>query len=148
MMSTVNEKVRHGERFRHEYHYDFAYSTSLDLECAAVLPVPYDCLPDLIDPPEPAEGHTDDSITILARNLPLESCFACGEPARWCYYENPYAPIPREHGGPSWLPPYFCDDCAPRNVTLLALRNSPRAGIRCYDNAHDQPVPPSQPPLN
>ena len=148
MMSTVKEKVRRGERFRHEYDYDYDYSTSLDLECVAVLPAPYDHLPDLIDPPEPAEGHTDDFITILARNLPLESCFTCGEPARWCYYANPYTRIPRELGSFTWLPPFFCDACAPRNVTLLALRNSPRAGTRCYDNAHDQPVPPSQPPLN
>ena len=114
----------------------------------AVLPAPYDCLPELVGLLESAEGHTDDFITIVARNLPLESCCTCGKPALWCYYENPYAQIPRERGGSSWLPPYFCDDCAPRNVTLLALRNSPRAGIRCYDDVYDLPIPPSQPPLN
>ena len=150
MMHNVGETIRPGELFRHKYgyDYDYVYNTSLELECVDVLPAPYDCLPELIGLPESAEGHTDDFITIVARNLPLESCFTCGEPARWCYYDNPYAQIPREYSGSSWLPPYFCDDCAPRNVTLLALRNSPRAGIRCYDVVYDQPIPPSQPPLN
>ena len=110
--------------------------------------MPYCCIPELIDPPEPAEGHTDDFITIVARNLPLERCFTCEAPARWCYYENPYALVPREHGGSTVLPPYFCDDCAPPNVTLVELRNSPRAGVGCYDVVYDQPVSPSQPPRN
>ena len=139
MMYTVQETIRSGGLFRHEYDYDHIYSTSLDLERVAVLPLPYDRLPELIDLPESAEGHTDKFITIVARNLPLENCFTCGEPSRWCYYENPY-----EHVGSYRLPPYFCDDCAPRNVMLLAMPNSPRAGVSCYDNVHDQPSSPSQ----
>ena len=144
MLYTVEEAIREGELFRHEY--DYGDTTYLDLECVADLPAPYQFLPELIDPPEPADGHTDDFITIVARNLPLERCFTCEEPARWCYYENPYALVPREHGGSIALPPYFCDDCAPRNVTLTILRNSPRAGVGCYDNVHDQPDSPSQDP--
>ena len=144
MLYTVEEAIREGELFRHEY--DYGDTTYLDLECVAVLPAPYQFLPELIDPPEPSDGHTDDFITIVARNLPLERCFTCEEPARWCYYENPYALVPREHGGSIALPPYFCDDCAPRNVTLTILRNSPRAGVGCYDNVHDQPDSPSQDP--
>ena len=146
MMYTVGQTISHGTSFRHEYDYD--YTTYLDLECVAVLPMSYYCIPELIDPPEPAEGHTDDFITIVARNLPLECCFTCEQPARWCYYENPYALVPREQGGSTTLPPYFCDDCAPPNVTLVELRNSPRAGVGCYDVVYDQPVSPSQPPRN
>ena len=71
MMHTVEQTVPPGELFRHEYDYDNVYSTSLNLECVAVLPTPYDRLLELIDPPESAEGYTDDFIAIVARNLPL-----------------------------------------------------------------------------
>ena len=36
-------------------------------------------------------------------------------------------------------PPYFCDQCAPHDATLAALRNSPRVGVGCYNNTHDEP---------
>ena len=111
----------------------------LDLECVAILPAPYHCLPGLIDPPEPAEGHTDDFITIVARNLPPEHCFTCGETARWRYHENPYTLVPPADGGPIVAPPYFCDECAPRDVVLAVLRNSPHNGTGCYDKVHHQP---------
>ena len=127
MLYTVEETIREGELFRHEYHY--GDTTYLDLECVAVLPAPYQFLPELIDPPEPADGHTDDFITIVARNLPLEGCFTCGAVAHWRYYENPYTDVP----------PYFCDFCAPDDVTTVVLRNSPRAGVGCYDNTHGEP---------
>ncbi len=39
MMYTVGQTISHGASFRHEYDYD--YTTCLDLECVAVLPVPY-----------------------------------------------------------------------------------------------------------
>ena len=146
MMYTMEETIREGEFSRYEYDRDDP--TYLYLECVAVLPTPYNCLPGLINPPEPAEGYSDDFVTILARNLPPDRCFTCGQPARWCYYENPYTPVQQEHGGSSVFPPFFCDDCAPRNVTLTKLRNSPRAGAGCYDNVHDRPVSPSCPPLN
>ena len=142
MMHTVQETISSNKTFRHEY--DYTYSTTLNLECAAVLPAPYDYLRELVGPPESLEGYSDDFITIVARNLPPESCFTCGEPARWYYYENPYVEVPREDGGTPSLPPYFCDNCAPGNVALVAMRNSPRYGAPCYHNVHDQPVPPSQ----
>ena len=137
MVYTVEETIRHGEMFRHEY--DYGDTTHLDLECVAILPAPYHCLPGLIDPPEPAEGHTDDFITIVARNLPPEHCFTCGETARWRYHENPYTLVPPADGGPSVAPPYFCDECAPRDVVLAVLRNSPHNGTGCYDKVHHQP---------
>ena len=140
MMYRVQEIVAPGELFRHEYDYDCIWSTSLDLECVAVPSGPYDYLRELISPPQSAEGHPDDFVTIVARNLPLEVCFTCGEPARWYYYENPYAQIPRENGGATGLPPYFCDDCAPRNALLVEIRNSPRYGVHCYDSLYDRPV--------
>ena len=65
--------------------------------------------------------------------------FDDGEPTRWCYYANPYAQIPRDHGRSTGLQPYFCDDYAPWKVTLVALRIPPRVGVPCHDNVHDQP---------
>ena len=142
MMYTVDQTIREGELFRHEYDHDDP--TYLYLECLAILPAPYHVLPELIDPPDPAEGHTDDFISILARNLPPGHCFICGSAARWSYYENPYIRTQQEQSGSSGFPPFFCDDCAPRNATLTQLRNSPRVGAHCYDNVHNQPEPPSQ----
>ena len=36
-------------------------------------------------------------------------------------------------------PPYFCTQCTPHDATLVALRNSPRVGVGCYNNTHDEP---------
>ena len=36
-------------------------------------------------------------------------------------------------------PPYFCAQCTPHDATLVALRNSPRVGVGCYNNTHDEP---------
>ena len=137
MVHTVEETITIGDPFRHEF--DYGDTTYVDLECVATLPVPYGCLPEFINPPEDAEGHRDDFITVVARNLPAERCFSCGAVAHWRYYENPYIHIPPEQGGPIVAPPYFCDGCAPRDVKLSKLRNSPRVGVGCYDNTHDEP---------
>ena len=134
MVHTVEETITTGQRFRHEF--DYGDTTCLDLECVATLPVPYGYLPEFINPPEAATGHCDNFITIVARNQPLEHCFTCGTVAHWRYSENPYVHVPPEHGGPIVAPPYFCDFCAPDDVTTVVLRNSPRSGVGCYDNTH------------
>ena len=75
----------------------------------------------------------------MARNRPPERCFTCGAVAHWRYHENPYVHVPPEHGGPIVAPPYFCDYCAPDDVTTVVLRKSPRAGVGYYDNTHGEP---------
>ena len=138
MVHTVEETVAMGQKFRHEF--DYGDTTCLDLECVATLPVPYGYVQEFINPPEAADGYCDDSITIMARNLPPERCFTCGAAARSRYYENPYIGVLPEAGGPIVAPPYFCDHCAPADVTTVVLRNSPRTGVGCYDNTHDEPA--------
>jgi len=138
MVHTVEETVAMGQKFRHEF--DYGDTTCLDLECVAALPVPYEYVQEFINPPEAADGYGDDFITIMARNLPPERCFTCGAAARWRYYENPYIGVPPEAGGPIVAPPYFCDFCAPDDVTTVVLRNSPRTGVGCYDYTHDEPA--------
>ena len=137
MVHTVEETTAMGQQFRHEF--DYGDTTCLDLECVAALPVPYEYVQEFINPPDETQGHHDDFITIVGRNLPPERCFTCGAVAHWRYYENPYIHVPPEEGGPIVAPPYFCNDCAPRDVTLSELRNSPRVGVGCYDNTHDEP---------
>ena len=133
MVHTVEETITTGQRFRHEF--DYGDTTCLDLEYVATLPVPYGYLPELINPPEEAAGHCDDFITIVARNLPSERCFTCRAVADWRNYDNLYVHVPPEQGGPIVAPPYFC---APTDVTTVVLRNSPRSGVGCYDNTHDE----------
>lgn len=144
MVHTVEETTAMGQKFRHEF--DYGDTTCLDLECVAALPVPYEYVQEFINPPEAAEEYGDDFITIMARNLPPERCFTCGAVARWRYYKNPYVELPPEAGGLIVAPPYFCDDCAPDDVTTVVLRNSPRTGVGCYDNTHDEPAgnPPTE----
>ena len=137
MVHTVEETIAMGQKFRHEF--DYGDTTCLDLELVALLPVPYEYVKEFINPPGGAQGHFDDFITVVARNLSPERCFTCGAVAHWRYYENPYVHIPPEEGGPIVGPPYFCNDCAPREVMLSKLRNSPRVGVGCYDNTHDEP---------
>ena len=137
MDHTLAETVRTGKKFHHVFgHGD---TTRADLECVATLAAPYHCLPELVDPPEADEGHADDLITVVARNLPPKRCFTCGETAGWHYHKKPYTQVPPEIGGPIVAPPYFCDECAPRDVVLTGLWNSPHNGTGCYDKVHHQP---------
>ena len=137
MVHTIEETVTDKDRFSHEF--DYGDTTCLDLEHVAALPFPYYCLPDLIKPPKEAEGYSDDFITIVARNQPPEHCFTCRKTARWRYSENDYIQTPRKYRGPIVAPPYFCDPCLPKDISSVKLRNSPRAGVGCYDNTHDIP---------
>lgn len=137
MVHTVEETIAMGQKFRHEF--DYGDTTCLNLELVGALPVPYGYVQEFINPPEAAEGYRDDFITVVARNLPPERCFTCGSAAHRRYYENPYIGVPPEQGGPIVAPPYFCDNCAPDDVTTVVLRNSPRTGVGCYDNTHDEP---------
>ncbi len=141
MVYPVAETTVAGQEFRHEF--DYGDTTRLDLTCVAVLRPPYQCLPQLMEWEHP-EGHVDDFIAIVARNLRPERCFTCGEPASWRYHDNPYLEASPEQGGPIVAPPYFCDRCAPQDTTLTLLKNSPRSGVACYDNTHDGPVFPSR----
>ena len=136
MVYTVEETITAGLQFHHEF--DYGDTTCLDIEHMAVLPMPYRYLRQFIKPPADAQGHHDDFITIVAHNQPPERCFTCGDIAYWRYAENPYIQVPPEHGGPIVAPPYFCDNCAPKDVPLVILRNSPRAGVGCYDNTYDK----------
>ena len=49
MVHTIEETVAAGQRFRHEF--DYGDTTCLVLEHVAALPFPYDCPPELIEPP-------------------------------------------------------------------------------------------------
>ena len=129
----------HPASFGFHHEFDYGDTTCLNLECVAALPVPYQYVQEFINPPEVTDGCGDDFITIMVRNLPPERCFTCGAVARWRYYENPYIELSPAAGGPIVAPPYFCDDCAPDDVTTVVLRNSPRVGVGCYDNTHDEP---------
>lgn len=137
MVHTVEETIASSQRFHHEF--DYGDTTCLNLEHVGVIPVPYQYLPEFINTSEASEGYSDDFITIIARNLHPERCFVCDEVASWRYYENPYVFLPPEHGGPIVAPPYFCDQCAPEGIAMVILQNSPRAGVGCYDNTHDEP---------
>ena len=139
MVYTLAETLETGQRVRHVF--DYGNTTEVDLECVTTLAAPYNCLPELLIPRQGTEGHPADFIIIVARNLPLETCFTCGATAGWRYHTDPYVPVPPEDGGSIVAPPYFCADCAPDDVPLIALRNSPRAGVTCYDNAHSEPEP-------
>ena len=134
---TLEETVAHGQRFHHEF--DYGDTTCLNLEHVATLPIPYNYLPEFINPPKEAEYYVEHFITVMARNRPTERCFKCGETAQWRYHENPYVEVPPEEGGPIVAPPYFCNGCAPQDMALVELRNSPRSGVGCYDNTHDEP---------
>ena len=112
-LSVSLEKVlKVGQKFRYEY--DFGSTTELTLR--------------VISEREGAvhENEEDDSITILARNVPpVILCKACGKPATQVvtgYFnveENAY-----------------CDECARRNRVeeemLLPVVNSPRVGVCGY----------------
>ena len=137
MVHTVEETVAPRQHFHHEF--DYGDTTCLNLERLGAIPVPYQYLPEFINTSAASEGYGDDFITVIARNLRPERCFTCDGVAVWRYYENPYTLVPPEHGGPIVAPPYFCDRCAPQGVAMVILQNSPRAGIGCYDNTHDEP---------
>ena len=134
---TLEETTKHGQRFNYEF--DYGDTTCLNLENVATLPIPYNYVPEFINPPKEAEYYAEQFITVMARNRPLERCFKCGETAQWRYHENPYVQVPPEHGGPIVAPPYFCNGCAPDDMAVVELRNSPRSGVGCYDNTHDEP---------
>ena len=137
MVHTLEETVAHGQRFHHEF--DYGDTTCLNLEHVATLPIPYNYVPEFINPPREAEYYVENFITVMARNRPTERCFKCGETAQWRYHENPYVEVPPEEGGPIVAPPYFCNGCTPHDLALVELRNSPRSGVGCYDNTHDEP---------
>ena len=96
MVNTIEETVAAGQRFSHEF--DYGDTTCLDLEHVAALPFPYDCLPELIEPPRGAEGYSDDFIAIVARNRPPERCFTCLLPGRMAHPQGP-APHPSSAPG-------------------------------------------------
>ena len=137
MVHTVEETISHGQRFNYEF--DYGDTTCLNLEHVAALPIPYHYVPEFINPPRQAEHYTEEFITVMARNRPTERCYTCRETAQWRYHENPYVEVPPEQGRPIVAPPYFCNACAPDDIALVALRNTPRSGVGCYDNTHDVP---------
>ncbi len=137
MIHTVEETLATNQQFRQGF--DYGHTTRLNLQHVGVIPVPYDYLPEFINTPQAPQGHADDFITIMSRNLRPERSFNCGTVATRQYHENPYIHITREQGGLIVAPPYFCDQCTPRDMTTVILRNSPRVGIGCYENTHDEP---------
>ena len=143
MAYTLAETLELGERARHVFDYDNI--TEVDFECVTTLDALYDVLAERLIASQGTAEHDADFI-IVARNLPLATCFTCGATARWRYHTDPYVPVPPEDGGPIVDRPYFCDDCSPDDLPLIALRNSPRAGVSCYDNAHSELEPESEAP--
>ena len=132
MVHTIEETVNAGQSFHHEF--DYGDTTCLNLKHTGVLPVPYHYLLEFINSPKDSDRYSDDFITIVARNTGPERCRVCGKNAHWRIYSED-AP---EGEDPIVAPPFFCDECVP-DQKLVRLRNSPRVGVGCYDNTHDEP---------
>ena len=136
MLRTVTETIKPGTRFHHEF--DYGDTTCLNLRRMHPIDADYEELRDLVSRTEEGAVVTE-HITTLARNDLPETCCACTHTAHWRYHQNPHVCITPEEGGPIVAPPYFCDCCAPEEAQLVILRNSPRVGVGCYDNTHDEP---------
>ena len=135
---TVNAAIPPLARF--EYEHDYGSPTKLDLEHRAVFG-------ELVQAVSPAQPWHGGKIVILARNNPLQVCLRCGRPAHWraalelgefeVYEEDLY-----ESEGALCAddldPITFCEECAPAASDLLPLPNSPRVGVKCYDNAYSR----------
>ena len=133
---TVNAAIPPLARF--EYEHDYGSPTKLDLEHCAVFG-------ELVQAVSPAQPWHGGKIVILARNNPLQVCLRCGRPAHWRadlelgefeVYEEDFYESEGVLCADDLDPITFCEECAPAASDLLPLPNSPRVGVKCYDNAY------------
>ena len=149
MGKAVGTAIKPATWFEHQ----FDYGTSTDLDLRHVHE--FDGLAQALGQSQPWHGG---KIVVLARNLPLQTCYECGRPARWRLLSDD-----DEHDDPDddlddweddeflfWdedpdddpAPNTFCDGCAPVDGNFTVLPNSPREGADCYDNVHSWQVWP------
>ena len=136
MGKSVNATVPLLTKFEHEF--DYGSPTELLLEHYAVFG-------DLVQRLVPSQPWHGGKMVILARNHSLRVCLRCRRPASWKLaperdeYEE-YDEDLYEEEGAMWAddldPIIFCEDCAPDDLDVFTLPNSPREGVNCYDNVH------------
>ena len=136
MGSTVSAAVQPSSGFEHEY--DYGTPTELTLEHVEA----FGGLAQALSPLQPWHGG---KIVVLARNLSLQSCHRCGRPAHWKVMpeddedEDFDDELSEWEGAPDVDGPgpiTFCGECVPEDADFVALPNSPREGVDCYDNVY------------
>ena len=136
MGKSVNAAVPPLTKFEHEF--DYGSPTELELQYVSI----FGELVQKVSPLQPWHGG---KIVILARNHSLRVCLRCGQPASWKLaperddYEE-YDEDLYEEEGALWAddldPITFCEDCAPDDLDVSTLPNSPREGVNCDDYVH------------